>query len=100
MTGLGNGFFKINEYMLPGSVILFKKRFFMWAVREPSLLKTHTLDFLFILRPMPSIYLISEVVFIGTGKNSYSTRLPMSFYEHFRKGGIEPVVLSTVIWLY
>lgn len=94
---MGNGFFKINQYILPGSVILFKKRFFMWAVREPSLLKTHTLDYLFIMRPMPSTLLPLEVVFIGTGKESYSTRLPMSFYDHFKRGGIAPIVLSTVL---
>jgi NADH dehydrogenase [ubiquinone] 1 alpha subcomplex assembly factor 3 len=51
---LSNGFFSINGLWIPGSVLLFKKRFFMWGVTDAHEIKEHTLDMLKIIKPRPS----------------------------------------------
>ena len=46
--------FSINGLWVPGSVLLFPKRFFMWGVIDANEIKPHTLDILKVIKPKPS----------------------------------------------
>jgi NADH dehydrogenase [ubiquinone] 1 alpha subcomplex assembly factor 3 len=52
---LKNGFFSVNGLWLPGSVLLFPYRHFMWGVIDAHEIKPHTLDILKIIKPRPSM---------------------------------------------
>jgi NADH dehydrogenase [ubiquinone] 1 alpha subcomplex assembly factor 3 len=49
---------------LPGSVIVFPKRYFLWNVLEADEIKPHTLELMNFVKPRPD-YLI-----IGTGETN------------------------------
>ena len=70
----------MNHYWLPGSIIVFPKRFFMWNILEPDEIKPHTLELMNFVKPRPD-YLI-----IGTGE--VNVNLNENFYEHFKRMGI------------
>lgn len=70
----------MNHYWLPGSVIVFPNRYFMWNVLDADEIKPHTLELMNFVKPRPD-YLI-----IGTGE--INVNLPPNFYEHFKRMGI------------
>jgi uncharacterized protein len=78
--GMSNGYWLINHYWISGPVLIFKDRFYMWAVADPTEIKPHTLEIFGYIKPKPS-YLI-----IGTGDEDYM--FDEAFYDHFRKMGI------------
>lgn len=78
--GLQDGQFLVNHYWLPGSVIVFPNRYFMWNVLEADEIKPHTLELMNFIKPRPD-YLI-----IGTGETNVN--LDDSFYQHFKRMGI------------
>lgn len=51
---LNNGMFSINGLWVPGSVLLFPNRFFMWGVVDAHDIKAHTLDLVKVIKPKPS----------------------------------------------
>lgn len=44
----------MNGLWLPGSILLFPKRVYMWGVVDAHEIKEHTLDILKIIKPRPS----------------------------------------------
>lgn len=70
----------MNHYWLPGSVIVFPNRYFMWNVLEADEIKPHTLELMNFVKPRPD-YLI-----IGTGE--INVNLDDTFYQHFKRMGI------------
>lgn len=78
--GLQDGQFLVNHYWLPGSVIVFPNRYFMWNVLEADEIKPHTLELMNFVKPRPD-YLI-----IGTGETNVN--LDDTFYQHFKRMGI------------
>ncbi len=52
--GLNNGFFSVNGFWIPGSILLFPFRAYMWGVVDAHDIKEHTLDFLKVVKPKPS----------------------------------------------
>lgn len=70
----------MNHYWLPGSVIVFPNRYFMWNVLEADEIKPHTLELMNFVKPRPD-YLI-----IGTGETNVN--LDANFYQHFSRMGI------------
>jgi NADH dehydrogenase [ubiquinone] 1 alpha subcomplex assembly factor 3 len=49
---------------VPGSVLLFPNRFFMWGVTDAHDIKEHTLDILKIIKPRPSKKIIFKKYFV------------------------------------
>jgi NADH dehydrogenase [ubiquinone] 1 alpha subcomplex assembly factor 3 len=99
--GLKNGFFSINGLWMPGSVLLFPNRAFMWGVIDAHDIKTHTLDILKIIKPRPSNYyyiLLTHVDYfiIGTGK--YMVDFDESFFQYFREHKMLVEAMPTVIY--
>jgi NADH dehydrogenase [ubiquinone] 1 alpha subcomplex assembly factor 3 len=78
--GLQDNFFLVNHYWIPGSVIVFPNRFFMWNVQDASEIKPHTLEILSYVKPRP------DYVIIGTG-DEY-VQFDQSFYDHFKRLGM------------
>ena len=75
-----DGQFLVNHYWIPGSVIVFPNRYFMWNVLEADEIKPHTLELMNFVKPRPD-YLI-----IGTGE--LNINLDETFYQHFKRMGI------------
>jgi NADH dehydrogenase [ubiquinone] 1 alpha subcomplex assembly factor 3 len=78
--GLQDSHFLVNHYWIPGSVIVFPQRYFMWNVLDASEIKPHTLEIMQFIKPRPD-YLI-----IGTGDETI--HFDDAFYEHFKRLGI------------
>jgi NADH dehydrogenase [ubiquinone] 1 alpha subcomplex assembly factor 3 len=78
--GMQDGQFLVNHYWIPGSVIVFPNRYFMWNVLEADEIKPHTLELMNFVKPRPD-YLI-----IGTGE--LNVNLDETFYQHFKRMGI------------
>ena len=78
--GLQDGGFLVNHYWLPGSVIVFPNRYFMWNVNDAEEIKPHSLEVMNFIKPRPD-YLI-----IGTGEKTVA--LDDNFYQHFKRMGI------------
>ena len=78
--GLQDSHFLVNHYWIPGSVIVFPDRYFMWNVVDASEIKPHTLEIMNFVKPRPD-YLI-----IGTGEST--VELDPKFYEYFKRMGI------------
>ncbi len=75
-----DGQFLVNHYWIPGSVVVFPNRYFMWNVLEADEIKPHTLELMNFVKPRPD-YLI-----IGTGE--LNINLDETFYQHFKRMGI------------
>ena len=86
--GMQDNYFLINHYWIPGSVIVFPQRYFMWNVLDASEIKPHTLEIMQFIKPRPD-YLI-----IGTGDET--VHFDESFYEHFKRLGIAVDTCSSV----
>ena len=54
IVGFKNGFFSVNGLWIPGSVLVFPNRAFMWGVVDAHDIKEHTLDILKVIKPRPS----------------------------------------------
>jgi NADH dehydrogenase [ubiquinone] 1 alpha subcomplex assembly factor 3 len=78
--GMQDNYFLVNHYWVPGSVIVFPQRYFMWNVLDASEIKPHTLEIMQFIKPRPD-YLI-----IGTGDETI--HFDDAFYEHFKRLGI------------
>ncbi len=52
---LSNGGFMVNKQWVPGSILIFPKRCFIWGVTQPREIKPHTLELLKYLKPKPRI---------------------------------------------
>ena len=78
--GMQDNHFLVNHYWIPGSVIVFPQRYFMWNVLDASEIKPHTLEIMQFIKPRPD-YLI-----IGTGDETI--HFDDAFYEHFKRLGI------------
>lgn len=78
--GLQDGSFLVNHYWIPGSVIVFPDRYYMWNILEASEIKPHTLEIMNFVKPRPD-YLI-----IGTGEENH--HMHEDFIEHFKRMGI------------
>ena len=85
--GLANGQFLINHYRIPGPVIIFPDRFYMWAVDDAEEIKPHTLEIMNYVKPRP------DYLLVGTGSEPYVFH--PSFVEHFEKLGIKVDVVKT-----
>jgi len=55
VIGFKNGFFSVNGLWIPGSILVFPYRVFMWGVTDAHEIKEHTLDILKVIKPRPSI---------------------------------------------
>jgi uncharacterized protein len=42
--GMQDNYFLVNHYWIPGSVIVFPQRYFMWNILDASEIKPHTLE--------------------------------------------------------
>jgi NADH dehydrogenase [ubiquinone] 1 alpha subcomplex assembly factor 3 len=51
---MNNGFFSVNGLWIPGSILLFPHRSYMWGVTDAHDIKEHTLDFMKVVKPKPS----------------------------------------------
>jgi NADH dehydrogenase [ubiquinone] 1 alpha subcomplex assembly factor 3 len=78
--GMQDNYFLVNHYWIPGSVIVFPQRYFMWNILDASEIKPHTLEIMQYIKPRPD-YLI-----IGTGDET--VHFDEAFYEHFKRLGI------------
>jgi NADH dehydrogenase [ubiquinone] 1 alpha subcomplex assembly factor 3 len=78
--GMQDNYFLVNHYWIPGSVIVFPQRYFMWNILDASEIKPHTLEIMQYIKPRPD-YLI-----IGTGDETI--HFDPEFYEHFKRLGI------------
>lgn len=87
IVGMENGYFSLNGLWVPGSVIVFPNRFYMWGVVDAHEIKPHTLDIFKVIKPKP-IYLV-----IGTGK--YSVEFPQEFYDYFKEYKIKVEFMPT-----
>lgn len=87
IEGYEDGYFLISGVWVPGPVLLFPNRYYMWGVIDAAEIKPHTLDIFKVVKPKPS-YLI-----IGTGK--YCVNFDKSFYEHFEKFKIKVDIMPT-----
>ena len=61
--------------------MIFRNRFYRWAINEVEQIKPHTLEIMNFIKPRPD-YLI-----IGTGSDGY--QFHPAFFDHFRKMGIK-----------
>ena len=60
---MNNGFFSVNGMWIPGSVLLFPYRAFMWGVVDAHDIKEHTLDFLKVVKPKPSTFISNLLIY-------------------------------------
>jgi len=101
ITAIPNGGFFVNQQWIPGSVMVFTKRCFVWKVAQARDIKPHTLELIKFLKPKPGIIygLITckiEYLIIGTGKEFY--QLPHEFFAYFREHDIIVDALDTVFY--
>lgn len=87
VVGIDNGYFSINDVWIPGAVLLFPKRYYMWGVTDAHDIKPHTLDLFKVVKPKPSFLIV------GTGK--YNVEFPQSFYDHFEQYKIRVETMPT-----
>ena len=60
MDGVYANSFAISTLELKGSLILFPRMFFTWDISHPSDMRAHHFDILDIIKPMPSIAILTE----------------------------------------
>eukprot|EP00340_Litonotus_pictus_P001315 CAMPEP_0170524900 /NCGR_PEP_ID=MMETSP0209-20121228/10368_1 /TAXON_ID=665100 ORGANISM="Litonotus pictus, Strain P1" /NCGR_SAMPLE_ID=MMETSP0209 /ASSEMBLY_ACC=CAM_ASM_000301 /LENGTH=190 /DNA_ID=CAMNT_0010813873 /DNA_START=141 /DNA_END=713 /DNA_ORIENTATION=+ len=87
VVGLENGMLSINNIWVPGAVLLFPYRYYMWGVMDAHEIKPHTLDIFKVVKPKPS-YLI-----IGTGK--YMVEFNDDIYDYFKDIKIKVEIMPT-----
>ena len=100
ITGVGDNCFQVNNQIIPGSILIFPKRCFIWGVAQPNELKAHTLEILKYLKPKPSISLVYTIAYliVGTGKEFHE--LPQEFHAYFKEYEILVDVVSTVSLIF
>ena len=75
IDAMANGIFLINGLWVPGPVLLFPTRLYMWGVTDAHEIRPHTLDILKVVKPKPNYFII------GTGK--YMVEFEDEFYDYF-----------------
>ena len=85
--GMGDGLFQVNNYWVPGAIIVFPNRFYMWPVSRPEEVKPHTLEILNFVKPRP------EYLIVGIGKSGY--QFHPAFIEHFESMGMKVDIVQT-----
>ena len=84
---MGDGCFTVNQYTIPGPVIVLPTTFYLWGVESVEQVKPHSLEIFNFIKPRPD-YLI-----IGTGHEPYIFH--PAFLSHFKNMGIKIDVITT-----
>ena len=87
VEGYTDGKFIVNNTLVPGSLLVFPNRYYMWGVADAHDIRTHTLDIFKVIKPKPT-YLI-----IGTGK--YHVEFKDSFFKYFENYKIKVSTMPT-----